>query len=103
MALLPVDGAGVSAPSSTATVSGLEKVLRGLSVFTMLMTVPQVWTIWANHQAAGVSVLSWSTYLVSALLWFWYGVQQRDKNIYLPCIGWIALDSAVLVGAVLYG
>ncbi len=52
---------------------------------------------------AGVSVLSWSTYLASALLWLWYGVGQRDKNIYLPCIGWIGLDAGVIAGVMQYG
>ena len=66
------------------------------------MTAPQVWTIWANHQAAGVSVVSWSAYLLSAILWFWYGLQKRDKNIYLPCVGWVGLDTAVIAGAVIY-
>jgi uncharacterized protein with PQ loop repeat len=79
------------------------RVLGGMSAFTMLMTVPQIWTIWANHQAAGVSVLSWGAYLLSALLWFWHGVQQRDKNIYLACIGWIGLDLGVIIGALTYG
>jgi hypothetical protein len=37
------------------------------------------------------------------LLWFWHGVRQRDRNIYLPCIGWIAADSAVISGALVYG
>jgi uncharacterized protein with PQ loop repeat len=74
-----------------------------MSVFTMLMTVPQVLTIWVGHQAAGVSIISWSAYLTSAVLWLWFGTHQRDKNIYLPCVGWIALDSAVIVGAVIYG
>jgi hypothetical protein len=32
------------------------------------MTIPQVLTIWFGHQAAGVSLLSWSAYLVSAVL-----------------------------------
>ena len=77
-------------------------MLGGMSVFTILMTVPQVWTIWVGQQAAGVSVLTWSAYLASALLWFWYGLRRRDRNIYLPCIGWIAADAAVIVGAVLY-
>jgi hypothetical protein len=36
-------------------------------------------------------------------VWFWYGVRQRDRNIYLPCLGWLLLDGAVVVGAVLYG
>ena len=74
-----------------------------MSVFTMLMTIPQVLTIWVGRQAAGVSMLSWSAYLASAVLWFWFGIQRRDPNIYLPCVGWMALDGAVLVGAIVYG
>ena len=81
----------------------LRRLLGGMSVFTMLMTVPQVVTIWVGHVAAGVSVWSWSAYLLSALLWFWFGVTKGDKNIYLPCIGWIGLDAAVIVGTMIYG
>jgi uncharacterized protein with PQ loop repeat len=81
----------------------LRRLLGGMSIFTMLMTIPQVLTIWVGRQAAGVSLLSWSAYLVSALLWLWFGLKKRDKNIYLPCIGWIVLDSAVIVGVVIYG
>ena len=80
----------------------MSRLLGAMSVFTMLMTVPQVLTIWVGHQAAGVSVVSWSAYLFSAILWFWYGLQKRDKNIYLPCVGWVGLDTAVIVGAVIY-
>jgi uncharacterized protein with PQ loop repeat len=83
--------------------SMLRRLLGGMSIFTLLMTVPQVLTIWIGHQAAGVSVWSWSAYLLSAFLWFWFGIQKRDKNIYLPCVGWIALDGAVIVGAIVYG
>jgi len=81
----------------------MRRLLGGMSIFTMFMTVPQVLTIWVGHQAAGVSVLSWSAYLLSAILWFWFGIQKHDKNIYLACVGWIVLDSAVIVGAVAYG
>ncbi len=80
----------------------IHRLLVSLSVFTMLMTIPQVLTIWVTRRAAGVSVLSWSAYLVSAIVWLWYGLQKRDKNIYLPCIGWMLLDSAVIVGALFY-
>jgi len=83
--------------------TAFNRVLGGMSVFTMLMTAPQVFTIWIGHVAAGVSIWSWSAYLLSALLWFWFGVTKRDKNIYLPCIGWIGLDAAVIVGTMIYG
>lgn len=81
----------------------LRRALGVMSIVAMLMTIPQVWTIWVGHQAAGVSALSWGTYLASALLWLRHGIAQRDPNVYLPCIGWIALDAAVLVGVLVYG
>jgi uncharacterized protein with PQ loop repeat len=99
MAPDPTPAATASAGSETV----LRRLLGGMSVFTLLMTVPQVLTIWVGRQAAGVSVLSWGAYLLSALLWFWFGVRKRDKNIYLPCIGWIVLNSAVIAGAIVYG
>ena len=81
----------------------MTRILGSMSVFTMLMTIPQVLTIWGGQQAAGVSVVSWSAYLIAAVLWFWHGLQKHDKNIYLACLGWIVLDIAVIVGAVIYG
>ena len=93
--------------TAAAHASGADRVLRrllgGMSIFTMLMTIPQVLTIWIGHQAAGVSILSWGAYLAAAVLWFWFGMRRHDKNIYLPCVGWMALDAAVIVGAVVYG
>lgn len=80
----------------------IKRLLGSLSIFTMVMTVPQVLTIWVSHRAAGISILSWGAYLVSATVWLWYGLQKRDKNIYVPCLGWIMLDSAVIVGALVY-
>lgn len=87
------------APNHKAT----KQLLGGLSIFTLLMTVPQVMAIWSSHQAAGVSVMSWSAYWISALVWFFYGLRKGDRNIYLPCIGWLVLDGAVIAGAVIYG
>jgi uncharacterized protein with PQ loop repeat len=99
MAPDPTTPAGQDSKADTL----LRRLLGGMSIFTLVMTVPQVWTIWIAHQASGVSVLSWSAYLLSAVLWFWFGVQRHDRNIYLPCVGWVVLDSAVIAGALLYG
>jgi hypothetical protein len=45
-------GNTMAATSSTDT--KLRGLLGGMSVFTMVMTVPQVWAIWVGQQAAGV-------------------------------------------------
>jgi hypothetical protein len=83
--------------------TGLRRLLGGMSLFTLGMTVPQVYTVWVAHEASGVSILSWGAYLLPAILWFWFGLHQRDKNIYLPCVGWIVLDGAEVAGILVYG
>ena len=102
MTMLPADCAAVTVRPGTRPPSGLEKFLRGLSVVTMLMTVPQVIAVWISRDAGGVSLLSWAAYLFSACLWFVYGLQKRDKTIYLACVGWIALDAAIIIGVMVH-
>jgi len=93
----------ISRSADSQTDYFLRRLLASMSIFTLLMTLPQVWMIWVNQQASGVSVLSWSAYFLSAILWFWHGLRQGDKNIYWPCVAWMALNGAVVVGAVVYG
>ena len=72
-------------------------------VVTIVMTVPQVLAVWTGPSASGVSLVSWAAYLVSACLWFVYGLQKRDKTIYVACIGWIALDAVIVAGVIVRG
>lgn len=76
----------------------LEKLLPVMSLFTMAMTVPQVWAVWVQGQTSGVSLLSWGAYLLSACLWLVDGLRKQDKTIWVACIGWVLLDAAVFVG-----
>ena len=92
-----------AAGSQSRQTSGLEKILPILSVFTMVMTVPQVWAIWTADATEGVSLLSWSAYLLAACLWFVHGLRKRDRTIYPACIGWIILNAAVVAGILVRG
>lgn len=96
------DGSPIGRSDDSESGGGLQKTLRFLSVATMLMTVPQVLTIWIGRDAGGVSLLAWTSYLLSACLWFVYGLRRKDKTIYFACIGWIALDAAIVVGIVVH-
>ena len=102
MPMVPPDCAVIVKAPDSPPVSGLERILRVLSVLTMLMTVPQVLIIWVGRDAGGVSLVSWVSYLFSACLWFVYGIQKRDKTIYLACIGWVLLDAAIVAGVIVH-
>ncbi len=80
----------------------LDKVLRAMSAFTMLMTVPQAYGVWSGGNVGGVSLVSWGTYLLSACLWLVYGLRKRDPTIYVACVGWILLDTAIVIGVVVH-
>ena len=88
-------GASKAAAPADSPVAG---ILPFLSIATMVMTLPQVWTVWVDGEVAGVSLLSWGTYLLGSCLWFVHGLALRDKTIYVACIGWILLNAAVVVG-----
>lgn len=83
MAPDPIPAAAANAQSET----WLRRLRGGMSIFTLLMTVPQVLTIWVGQQAAGVSIVSWSAYLLSALLWFWFGSRNVTKTF--TCRAWV--------------
>ena len=91
------------APAPAQAKGWLDRLLPAMSVFTMVMTVPQVWSVWVERQVAGVSLLSWGAYLLSACLWFAYGLRQKDPKIYVACIGWLLLDGAVVLGVLMRG
>jgi uncharacterized protein with PQ loop repeat len=96
---------GASQPRSSAAGApkpGFDRLLNAFSLVTMAMTVPQALSVWRGH-AQGVSILSWATYLVSAFLWLAYGLRKRDRTIYIPCLGWIALDAAIVFGILIRG
>jgi uncharacterized protein with PQ loop repeat len=78
----------------------LDRLMNGLSAFTLAMTIPQVLSVWSGRQMGGVSLWSWSAYLLAAVVWFVYGLRRHDRHIYLPCIGWILLDGAIVIGLI---
>ena len=96
--MLPCDGPTVCPPEGAPPQTPLEKALRFGAVGTMLMTVPQVWSIWTTSGDTGVSLVSWLAYLVSSAAWLAYGIQKQDWTICFANTGWVAMDVAIIAG-----
>ena len=99
MVVLPVPRQSATDAQPSPTFSLLDKVISLMSALTMLSTVPQALQVWVGS-ASGVSLVSWTSYLVAACLWLIHGVRKHDKSIYLACIGWIILDAAIVIGII---
>ncbi len=68
-----------------------------------VMTIPQVAKIWIEQNAAGVSLISWSTYLVTSTFWLIYGIVHKEKPIIFSNIVWIFLNVVIVLGTIYYG
>lgn len=89
-------------PAPPTSKTSFDRVLYAFSILTILMTIPQVLSVWMSRSAQGVSIITWGTYLASACVWLVHGIRKRDPTIYRACIAWIILDAAIVVGAIVF-
>jgi uncharacterized protein with PQ loop repeat len=90
-------------PHPNAFKKFLDKAIYAIGVIGPVMTIPQITKIWIDKNAAGVSVISWTAYLVTAFFWLVYGVFHKEKPIIITYAIWIFLDLFIIIGAVIYG
>ncbi len=81
----------------------MDKGIYVVAIIGPLMTIPQITKIWVGQTAAGVSVISWATFCVTATFWMMYGILHKEKPIIFSNILWLILQSFIVVGAIIYG
>jgi uncharacterized protein with PQ loop repeat len=72
---------------------GYVAVLLGI-----VMTVPQILTIWVEHKVEGVSVVTWASYCVLTVFWIYYGVIHKEKPIILGNVLGLMVNISVVLG-----
>jgi uncharacterized protein with PQ loop repeat len=81
----------------------IDRSIYVMGVVGPIMTIPQLSKIWIEKNASGVSVISWSTYLVTAFVWLAYGIEYKKKPIIFTYTLWIIIEIFIVIGALLYG
>ena len=81
----------------------LDKAIYFVAVGSPVLTIPQLMKIWADRNASGVSVITWTAYFVAASFWLAYGIVHREKPIILTNTLWILVTTLVIIGTIRYG
>ena len=76
----------------------LLSIVYFVSFVEPLTTIPQLHSIWINKQTAGVSILTWSGFLLAALVWLIYGINQKDKALIISGSLWAITESLIILG-----
>lgn len=80
----------------------IDKLIFFVGLVGPIMTIPQVTNIWIDKNAAGVSLITWSTYVVTSIFWLMYGISHKEKPIIVTYTAWLFLDASVAVGTFIY-
>jgi len=74
-----------------------------VAILEPLITIPQVYTIFAHRTAAGVSLSTWVGYEVLTIVWVWYALSHKDRLILLYQGLFMIVQAAIIVGGLMYG
>ena len=65
--------------------------------------IPQIVTVFRQHNATSISLTSWLIYIVFDLMWLWYGLSHKQKAVVVSALMFTVTEGLVLIGGLLYG
>ncbi|MBP7118634.1 hypothetical protein KBA63_00975 [Candidatus Woesebacteria bacterium] len=68
----------------------------------IIMTVPQIMTIWIEKKVDGVSIVTWISYSLLTVFWIYYGVLHKEKPIIIGNILGLLVNIAIVTGVLLF-
>ncbi len=83
-------------------ISQWDKLIYFAAAVGPFAILPQILKIWTEHDAQGVSAITWGGYLCGAFFWGIYGYVHKEKPIVISNMLTGTFVSLVLVGILLY-
>ncbi|HEV2403054.1 MAG TPA: PQ-loop domain-containing transporter [Candidatus Saccharimonadales bacterium] len=81
----------------------LDKLTFVAGVVGPFTVLPQIYSIFSTHSAAGVSMATWLLIFLVTLPWIFYGMAHNEKSIIVSFTLWEVVNLAVVVGVFVYG
>ncbi|MFH0836882.1 MAG: SemiSWEET family transporter [Candidatus Aenigmatarchaeota archaeon] len=80
-----------------------DKFIYVVVILAPIINLPQLFTVWLDKNAAGVSVFSWFGFSLISVAWMVYGIIHKDKHIIFMNIVLMIIQALIAIGALLYG
>ncbi|MBI2173009.1 MAG: hypothetical protein HYT73_02235 [Candidatus Aenigmarchaeota archaeon] len=81
----------------------MDKLIFAVGVLGPIMTIPQLLKIFAERNAAGLSIVTFVSYLILDFFWLAYGIMHKEKPIIITFAAWILLNIIIIAGIMMYG
>ena len=87
---------------NTKLIKTMDKIVYAGVFVGPIMNIPQLYEIWVNQNAAGVSYISWFGFASISVIWLMYGFVHQEKPIIIMNFLLIFLQTAIAVGALIF-
>jgi uncharacterized protein with PQ loop repeat len=81
----------------------MDKVVYVAGIFSIIITLPQLFDVWIGQNASGVSNITWGGYMILAVVWVLYGIAHKEKPIIFLYSSFVVIDLLVVIGTFIYG
>jgi len=81
----------------------LENLVGVIAVVYPLSAIPQILEIWINKNVEGVSLLTWSLFLMLTIPLIIYSIVKKDRKLTVMWGLWSIGYFGVILGLILYG
>ena len=73
-----------------------------IAIIGPLATLPQIFQIFIEKNVSGVSLVSWSMFMLIAIPWLIYGVVHKEKPIIIAYTINFIVNAFVVTGILIY-
>jgi len=85
-----------------AWVRYLDSAVVAVGLLGSISTLHQAYKIYSEQNASGVSIITFSTYLLYAVLFTIYGIAHKEKSIIILYVAQILVQGVIVVGIIIY-
>jgi len=79
----------------------IDKSAYIMGSITVAVNVPQLISVWTSPDIAGVSLISWTGFLLGSCFWLTYGILHKEKTITIVNAMLIVVQGLIVAGVIL--
>ncbi len=76
----------------------MDLIIYPIGFLSMAMAIPQAYSVWVSGSVEGLSLVSWTSWTIFAILWTIYGFVHKNRVLIIIHGGWIFMNGLVALG-----
>ncbi len=80
-----------------------DHIIYGAVILAPVLNIPQVFKVWIEKDASGVSIITWGGFSIISVMWFIYGYLHKEKPVMIMNVALVFMQIIIVIGTLRYG